>query len=81
MFRRLKLQKSENGNIEFTCTVRPVLPLHRFRKSILKFKDSMKRILSNRNFVLLLVSYGFINGTFYAFIILAGIWFYIIFII
>ena len=53
----------------------PSSPFQRFWKSILKFKDSMKAILANRNFFLLLVSYGFINGTFYAFIILAGIWF------
>jgi len=50
----------------------PSSPFHRFWKSILKFKDSMMEIMANRNFFLLLVSYGFINGTFYAFIILAG---------
>ena len=55
----------------------PSSPFQRFWKSILKFKDSMKAIMVNRNFFLLLVSYGFINGTFYAFIILAGIWFII----
>ena len=53
----------------------PSSPFQKFWKSILKFKDSMKAIMANRNFFLLLVSYGFINGTFYAFIILAGIWF------